>query len=78
MTSVSFSYKNNPEKYHSSDASFTAEVPDGMSPATVMKAARAIVFTTLGMRVASDDKRAAKQYLDKTHPETLLSDFAPA
>lgn len=76
MTSVTFAYKTNPAKYESNDAGITLAVPDGMSPAVAMKAARAIVHTTLGMDVDKNDRIAAKEYLTTVFPGTALKDFA--
>lgn len=75
MTSVTFAYKTNPAKYESNDAGITLAVPKGMSPATAMKAARAIVYTTLGMETDKPDRSAAKEYLAKVFPGTVLADF---
>lgn len=75
--SVTFAYKTNPAKYESMDSGITLPVPEGMSPGTCMAAARAMVFTTLGMATTKTDRVAAKKYLTTVYgDDAKLSDFA--
>lgn len=72
---VTFAYKTNPAKYESCDAGITIPVPKGISLPEAMRAARAIVYTTLGMKTAKADRIAAKRYLAVAFPGTALVDF---
>lgn len=77
QASVTFAYKSNPAKYESMDSGITLPVPEGMTPGVCMAAARAMVFTTLGMTVTKSDRIAAKKYLTTVYgADAKLSDFA--
>lgn len=74
---VTFAYKTNPARFESCDAGVTLPVPNGVTLDVAMRAARAIVYTSLGMKTTKDDRVAAKRYLAVAFPGTELVGFKP-